>query len=139
MSAAVLMTSTQVRTHSGPDLALHFERWNAFLQERGAVALSRHPVWMTILQDGLGHAPYCLEAIEGERTRGLLPLAFMHSWLFGRFLVSLPFLNTAGVVADEDASARLLIGEAVQLANRLNVKYLELRNEQPVSHPAFTA
>src|SRR5437867_3129313 len=114
MSPAVLTSSTEVRTHSGPDLADHFGRWTTYLHEHGAVALSRHPAWLSILRDGLGHTPYCLEAVEAERTRGLLPLAFVQSWLFGRFLVSLPFLNTAGVVADDDAVARLLIGEAVQ-------------------------
>jgi len=138
MSSAVLISLTEVRTHSGPDLALQFGRWNAYLQERGVVALSRHPVWLSILQDGLGHTPYCLEAFDGDQTRGLLPLAFMRSWLFGRFLVSLPFLNTSGVTADDESIARLLIGEAVQLADSLNVKYLELRHERPVSHPAFT-
>lgn len=138
MSPAVLTSSSEVRTHSGPHLSALFPRWTAFLHERGVVALSRHPAWLNILSDGLKHTPYCLEAVEGERTRGLLPLSFVHSWLFGRFLVSLPYLNTAGVVAEDETVSRLLIHEAVQLADRLKVKYLELRHEQVVAHPSFT-
>ena len=40
--------------------------------------------------------------------------------------------------ADDDATARLLIDRAVALADRLDVRYLELRHEQPIEHPALT-
>ncbi len=138
MSIIVQTPAGQVRTHTGPALAAHFGRWAEYVRQKGAVAASRHPAWLGILQDGLGHVPYCLEALSGERTRGLLPLAYVHSWLFGRFLVSLPYLNTAGVVADDEGTARLLISEAVKLADTLRVKYLELRAEQVLNHPGLT-
>jgi FemAB-related protein (PEP-CTERM system-associated) len=138
MSSALLTSSREVRAYTGHDLEAHYCRWADYLRGRGAVALSRHPAWLSVLHEGLGHVPYCLEAVEGEVTRGLLPLAFVHSWLFGRFLVSLPYLNSGGVVADDLATARLLIGEAVKLADRLNVRYLQLRHEQVIDHPGIT-
>jgi serine/alanine adding enzyme len=103
------------------------------------LALSRHPGWLLALQHGLKHVPYCLEAREGETTRGLLPLAYVRSLLFGRFLVSLPYLNTGGVLTDDPAVATPLIDRAIQLADELKVRYLELRHEQPIDHPALTA
>ena len=54
---------------------------------------------------------YALEAVEGERTCGFLPLAFVRSLLFGRFLVSLPYLNANGVMADDAATRDRLIDE----------------------------
>jgi FemAB-related protein (PEP-CTERM system-associated) len=102
------------------------------------LALSRHPGWLLILQNGLGHVAYCLEAREGETTHGLLLLAYVRSLLFGRFLASLPYLNSGGVIAEDAAIAKLLIDRAVQLADELKVRYLELRYEQPVEHPALT-
>jgi hypothetical protein len=42
---------------------------------------------------------YAVEAVSNGRTVGFLPLALVSSMLFGRFLVSLPYLNTNGVVA----------------------------------------
>jgi serine/alanine adding enzyme len=62
----------------------------------------------------------------------------VYTWLFGRFLVSLPFLNSDGVVADAPVVAHCLIAEAVRLADRLRVKYLELRHERVLEHPSFT-
>ncbi len=106
---------------------------------RTSLALSRHPGWLLALQHGLKHVPYCLEAREGEKTRGLLPLAYVRSLLFGRFLVSLPYLNTGGVLTHDPAVGTLLIDRAVQLADELKVRYLELRHEQPIDHPALNA
>jgi FemAB-related protein (PEP-CTERM system-associated) len=78
-----------------------------------------------------------LEAKTANETMGMLPLVSMQSALFGKFLVGLPYLNVGGVmVADENTSGRL-IDHAVQLADQLDVKHLELRHETPLSHPAF--
>jgi FemAB-related protein (PEP-CTERM system-associated) len=126
-----------VRQHAGRDLAGHLPRLEAYVCRTGPAALSRHPAWLTVLQRGLGHVSYCLEAVEGERTVGLLPLAYVRSVLFGKFLVSLPYLNSVGIQADDDATARLLADRAVRLADELGVRYLELRHERSLAHPAL--
>jgi FemAB-related protein (PEP-CTERM system-associated) len=90
---------------------------------------------MTVLERGLSHTPYCLEALEDGKTRGILPLAYVRSLLFGRFLVSLPYLNYGGVLADDAATAGLLLDAATELADRLKVRYLELRSEKAADHP----
>lgn len=96
------------------------------------------PAWLEILQRGLGHEPFLLEVFQDDRLVGCLPLALVRSLLFGRFLVSLPYLNSAGVVARDDATAAALIDRAVALADELDVRYLELRHERPHAHPALT-
>ena len=88
-----------VRTQS--DLTNEIPRFEAFFLRSGQAALSRHPGWLVALQRGLGHIPYCLEAREEEEVRGLLPLVYIRSLLFGRFLVSLPYLNSGGIMADD--------------------------------------
>jgi FemAB-related protein (PEP-CTERM system-associated) len=105
----------------------------------GQAPLSRHPAWLKVLEQGLRHVPYCLEVTEDGKTRGFLALAYVRSLLFGRFLVSLPYLNYGGVLADDDFVARLLIDQAVKLAEQLKVRYLELRHERPIEHPALSA
>jgi FemAB-related protein (PEP-CTERM system-associated) len=86
----------------------------------------------------MGHVPYCLEAREGDTIRVLLRLEHVRCLFFGRFLVSLPYLNSGGVMADDPMVATLLIDRAVQLADDLKVRYLELRHEGPIAHPALT-
>jgi FemAB-related protein (PEP-CTERM system-associated) len=122
----------------GRDLAGALPRLESYVTRGGKVALSRHPAWLTVLEQALGHTPFCVEAVEEGQTRGLLPLAHVGSVLFGQFLVSLPYISSAGVLADDDATAGLLIDRAVQLADELRVRYLELRHESPQEHPALT-
>jgi FemAB-related protein (PEP-CTERM system-associated) len=129
--------ATAVQLHSGNDLQAGLARWESYVLRDREVPLSRHPGWLFVLRDGLKQVPYCLEAVADGQTVGLLPLAFVHSFLFGRFLVSLPYLNYGGVIASNEHAATLLIDRAVQLADELNVRYLELRQEAPLQHPAL--
>lgn len=99
---------------------------------------SLRPEWLEILREGLRHEPYYIVATLEGRSRGVLPLAFVKSRLFGRFLVGLPYLNLGGVHADEPSTAAALIDRAVELADRLDVRYLELRHERRWEHPALT-
>jgi len=102
------------------------------------VPLGKHPAWLGVLNAALGHEVFALEATSDGRTHGFLPLAHVSGPLFGRFLVSLPYLNSNGVVAaSADVQARL-VSRAATLADELNVRYLELRQEARVDHPDLT-
>lgn len=109
--------------------------WEAFMAEEGRTRLSHHPRWLSILERGMRHRPFVIEAVDGETTRGLLPLVLVHSALFGRFLVALPYLNYGGAVCRDPETARRLIDAGIDLAERLKVRHLELRHEEPVDHP----
>jgi FemAB-related protein (PEP-CTERM system-associated) len=130
-----------ILTHEGRSLAEQCPQLEKFLLAQGQVSLSRHPGWLNVLHEGLQHTPYCLEAVspspDGPQTRGLLLLAFVRSFLFGRFLVSLPYLNQGGVITDCPDVARQLIDRAVALSDSLGVRYLELRQEEAIEHPAL--
>jgi serine/alanine adding enzyme len=103
------------------------------------VSLSKHPVWLRILQSTLGHEPYLIEASASGQTVGFLPLVFLDTILFGKFLVSLPYLNTNGVVAANPAVKAALIDRAIVLAEELNVRHLELRHEAAIEHEGLNA
>ncbi|MEL6109955.1 MAG: FemAB family XrtA/PEP-CTERM system-associated protein [Planctomycetota bacterium] len=93
--------------------------------------------WMNGLSRGLKHPGYLIQSIEGNRVVGALPLMFVRGPIFGKFLVSLPYINTGGVWAKSRATASVLIDAACDLADELDVKYLELRGETRIDHPRF--
>jgi FemAB-related protein (PEP-CTERM system-associated) len=133
------MLSTQIESlevivHGRRALEERLARWEAYVARGRRAPLGRHPAWLKVLEEGLGHVPYCLEAVEQGRTCGLLPLIDVRTALFGRYLVSLPYLNYGGVVADDERSAALLIDRAVELAGLLDARYLELRHERGIDH-----
>ncbi len=110
-------------------------RYLASCDSETGVCGEHDPRWLDVLHDGLGHRPYMVVARRGRAICGYLPLTLVTSRLFGRFLVSLPYLNRAGIVADDAATARQLIDEAVELSQEVDAQYLELRHHQPpMSH-----
>jgi len=53
--------------------------------------------------------------------------------LFGNSLVSMPFLNYGGLLADDEKTEMLLLEEARRLGRELKAKNIELRQIQPIS------
>jgi serine/alanine adding enzyme len=126
--------------HSRAAIGMRIDDLTAFVRHSAAdVALSKHPLWLNVLEAGLGHEVYAIEAVADGRTVGFLPLAMVSSMLFGRFLVSLPYLNTNGVLAQAADVQSELITRAATLADELNVRHLELRHEAPIVHPTLNA
>lgn len=116
-------------------------RMNALTEitdQADTVALTRHPRWLQIFRDGMRHRSLVIEATQHGKTLGYLPLIFMKSRLFGKRLVSLPYVNTAGVCADTAGIRQQLVDEAVKLADDFQVRSLELRHEIKVNHPQLS-
>lgn len=112
----------------------HTGRWSDSLEQRVELSLPHHTAWLSVLRNAMGHVPYCLEASAHGHTEGILPLVLVRSPLFGRFLVSLPYLNSGGVLAERNEVASALVDRAVALAHELRVRYLELRHETALEH-----
>ncbi len=127
-----------IRTHAGAGLAAVNHRLATFASQTRPSALSSHPGWLSVLQRGLGHDVFAIEAMSQNATCGYLPLAFVSSMLFGKFLVSLPYLNSNGVLATAPDVQELLIRRACELADELDVRHLELRHETPIAHALLT-
>ena len=84
--------------------------------------------WMKIIADVFHHDTYFLYAEVDGKIEGVLPLAHVHSLLFGNSLVGLPFAVYGGVATASSEVADALEAEAQKIARRLGVAHLELRN-----------
>lgn len=84
--------------------------------------------WRDVFQNALGHHPHYLIARRQGRVVGGLPIVELHSRLFGRFAVSLPFVNYGGVLAADAEAADALLREAVGWARSRGLRYVELRH-----------
>jgi serine/alanine adding enzyme len=84
--------------------------------------------WKQVIEGSLRWPTFYFMAEQDGRVQGILPLVWQKSWMFGSFLTSLPFLNCGGVVAETADVKNALVDEAVSLAKRLRVRYLELRH-----------
>lgn len=112
--------------------------WEEYLKARNVNHHAFSWRWRKVFVEAFGHEPHfllCRENRDGQSSiTGVIPLYFMRSMLFGRALISVPYLNAGGVVADDEESAHLLIHQAVALAGELEADYLELRHRGPAAY-----
>jgi serine/alanine adding enzyme len=83
----------------------------------------RHVFWRTF-----GHESIYLAAWQRDRIVGVVPLVHIRSRVFGRTLVSLPFLNYGGVLADADSVAETLQEAAAEHARSRHCRHVEFRH-----------
>ncbi|MDA3797742.1 MAG: FemAB family PEP-CTERM system-associated protein [Kiritimatiellae bacterium] len=94
--------------------------------------------WMNAIEKSFSHNNYYLvavdvqEAVQKQRIVGILPLTQIKSFLFGHYLVSIPFAELGGVLADSLEIEATLVERATEIAKEIQCDYLELKNSQPV-------
>jgi FemAB-related protein (PEP-CTERM system-associated) len=76
---------------------------------------------------------YLMAKDGAENVQGILPMVFVASRLFGRFLASLPFVTYGGVLVDTNEAQKVLLDAAVEWAKALRAEYIELRHGGTVS------
>ena len=84
--------------------------------------------WKGIIEKTFGHKGYYLYAWRNGKITGILPLIHLKSRLFGNFLISMPFLNYGGILADTEQDETLLLAEATKIAQQLKTEFIELRH-----------
>lgn len=100
----------------------------AFCEAHGSPSQGHRPQWLDILRDGLGHRPTPITARRDGQIVGWLPMVATRSVLFGRRLVSLPYVSEAGVLAEDRRTAQALVNHAKTLAKRSHADNVELRH-----------
>ena len=102
--------------------------WDAFVVAQPQATGYHLWAWRRVFERAFGHRTHYLGARRKGAIVGVLPLVFFDSWLFGRFGVSLPFVNYGGVLAADDVVARALLDAACDAALSSRLAHLELRH-----------
>lgn len=103
-------------------------RWDEFVASSPAATGYHSWAWRQVFERAFGHRTEYLAAEDDGRIVGVLPLVLFDSWVFGRFAVSLPFVNYGGVVADREDVAGQLVEAAVAVAREAHLDHVELRH-----------
>jgi FemAB-related protein (PEP-CTERM system-associated) len=108
--------------------------WDAYIGQHPCASSYHQWCWRGLFERVFGHETIYLAARRGAEggqagaIAGVLPLVSFRSLLFGKFLVSLPFVNYGGVLADDDTIARALVDAARAEAARRGAASVELRH-----------
>lgn len=104
--------------------------WEHYLDRWGSQGLYHRCAWDSVF------ATYGLPVVRLAATRdnhvvGVLSLVRQTSRLFGDRLVSLPWFDAAGILADDEEAARSLVNAAMRYADSLGVQVVEVRQIEP--------
>ena len=117
----------QIKTLEHTDCA----RWDMFVNQCPEATFFHRAGWKEVVERAFGHSTYFLYAESDGRIEGIIPLVHVNSRLFGNALISSPFCVYGGVVANTDSARQALELAACELAQGLEVDYLEMRNRTP--------
>jgi FemAB-related protein (PEP-CTERM system-associated) len=123
------MTTTAIARTTVID-ALDPASWDRYVEHSPGASGYHQAGWRSVFEGVFGHRMLNLAAVRDDRIVGILPLVEFRSRLFGRFAVSLPFVNQGGIVADDDEAARTLVDHAIDEARRRGLQHVELRHER---------
>lgn len=107
--------------------------WDAFVRRSPLSSHYHQYEWRNFFVELFDKETYYLAAYCDQSIVGVLPLVRQKSLLFGDYLVSLPFLNYGGILADDDIVAMKLVDSVSKLATQLGVSHVELREYEPRS------
>ena len=124
-------TIVQVRHAGESERAL----WDSYVRRHPQASHFHQFGWRDVIHGTYGHRTYYLLATQGERADalGILPLVHFRSAIFGSSLVSLPFVDGGGVLAESSDAEDRLLSEAMGLARRIGAMSIDLRCEREIA------
>lgn len=116
------------------------EGWNRYVASHPAASIYHRFEWRELIQNTFGHECYYLSAQNtAHEIVGVLPLVRLKSRLFGDYMVSMPYFNYGGALADSAAIEARLMLEAGNLAKHATTHHVEFRdNIERDGYPART-
>lgn len=126
-----------------------FPKWDSYVNAHPGASLYHLSGWKNVIENTYGHKTYYLIAVRGyeqqdskykltsieyelnsDQVIGILPLVHLKHFIFGNRLISIPFFDFGGILAnDKDTEVAFLL-EAMKLGKELGVSNIEMRNIQ---------
>lgn len=112
--------------------------WDSYVRSNIKGTMYHLYDWKHVIGRTYKHDTYYIAAVEKksngeERIVGVLPLVHLKHSFFGKSLISLPFFDLGGILADNQEIEQMLLGEAIHLGRQLDVSNIELRQTTPFS------
>ena len=110
--------------------------WEAFVDAAPHSTVMHRWAWRDVVERAYGHRSVALAAVSDGEVRGVLPLTLVRSRLFGRHLVSMPFMDYGGACALDETAEQALVQAAVEMASSERAT-LDLRHtsKRPIDLP----
>jgi FemAB-related protein (PEP-CTERM system-associated) len=105
------------------------EAWNYYVESNPAASIYHRAEWKDLIHNVFGHDGYYFYAHHNGEITGVLPLVRLKSWLFGDFMVSMPYFNSGGAIANNLSIEQKLMQAANNHAENLDIEHIEYRDD----------
>jgi len=93
--------------------------WDKYVHSHPRSTLYHLSGWKNIVWKTYQHKIYYMMAVKnGGPIVGILPLIHLKHFIFGNSLVSVPFFDMGGVLADDENTEKTILTEAVSLCKK---------------------
>jgi FemAB-related protein (PEP-CTERM system-associated) len=132
--------------------------WDNYVRNHPRATVYHLSGWKQVIEKTYGHQTYYLIALKDEQNLrtlndknerslelsasdpinpsnpivGILPLVHIKHFLFGNSLISMPFLDYGGILADDRNIEMALLSHATKLGQELKTSRIELRHIDPL-------
>lgn len=143
--------STEIKTLH----AAGINAWDTYVSSHPDATLYHLSGWKNVIEKTYGHKTYYLiaqrpepcavspssgvqptthnERLAPAKPVGILPLVHLKHFLFGNNLISIPFFDYGGILADDQETEIALLNEAIKLTKNIGAKSIELRQINPIN------
>jgi FemAB-related protein (PEP-CTERM system-associated) len=106
--------------------------WDAFVASRPGASHYHRSGWGRVIHEAFRQRPLYRIARSNAGIEGVLPLVAFANPVFGRYLVSVPFLNRGGLLTATDRARDALLEDARALVAETRSTFCELRHVEGV-------
>lgn len=105
-------------------------QWDRFVAGSASGTFFHQSGWGAVVERCFGYRSMSLVARKQGAVSGVFPISWVRNRVFGDCLVSSPLALYGGICADDADSYYALLKAGSELAEKLGVKYLEMRNRR---------
>ena len=110
----------------------HRDAWDSYVHGRDDASFYHLYAWRDFYRDVFRKETHYLVALdERNQIQGILPLVRQKSFFFGDYMVSLPFFNYGGVIAENEWVRKELVKTAISIRTDIGLSHIEFRDKQP--------
>lgn len=105
------------------------DAWNRYVESNPGSSLYHRSEWKNLIHNVFGHECYYFYASYNNEVVGVLPLVRLKSRLFGDFMVSMPYFNSGGALANSQLIEQQLMRTANDHAEFIGTGHIEYRDD----------
>ena len=115
--------------------------WDNYVKGNKTATVYHLSGWSRVIEKTYNQKPYLLAAVKRSdksekgnekhiKIVGILPIVRHRNVMFATSLISMPFCDLGGAVADNEEIHRRLVLDAIILGNKIGATQIELRNRE---------